>query len=389
MNTGKHVSIKCTLMRGGTSKGVYILEKELPQDPKLREKIILSIYGSPDLRQIDGLGGANPSMSKVAIIGPPTRPDADIDYTHGQVSISSPSIDFKPNCGNISAGVGPFAIDQGLVKAVEPVTTVKIHNTNTKKIIIASVPIKDGEVVETGDYAIAGVPGTGAKIGLDFRESAGGATGSLLPTGNRRDEINLEGIGALSVSIVDFANPVVFVHAKDLGLSGTEAPAMVDNDPTMLAKLGSIRRLAAEMGGFVKHRENADKESPILPFIAFVSQPADYKNYLTEKHISENSMDLVARAMHVKENLEMHHTYPITISVCTGVAAMIPGTVVHEVTRETCRQAETVRIGHPLGAISVEVGVVEADDRLLVKKAVLGRTARKIMEGVAYVKENL
>jgi 2-methylaconitate cis-trans-isomerase PrpF len=385
----KQSGIKCTLRRGGTSKGVYVLEKELPKDPKLRDKIILSLFGSPDLRQIDGLGGANPSTSKIAIIGPPTRADADVDYTFGQVSISFPNVDYRGNCGNISSGVGPFAIQQGLVKAVEPLTPVRIHNTNTGKIIVASVPVKGGEVVEEGEYAIAGVPGTAAKITLDFKETRGAVTGALLPTGNGKDSVDLEGIGELSISIVDFANPVVFVPARDLGIKGTEEPSLIDSDRSMVDRLESIRGLAAEMIGLVKRRENASRESPVLPLISFVSPATDYQNYVTGEEIPGDSVDLVARAMHTKQYLEMHETYPITVSVCTGVAAMIPGTVVHEVAKEGCRHARIVRIGHPSGVVSAEVEVREEGEGFVIEKAALGRTSRRIMEGVAHVSGNV
>ena len=183
--------IRTAIIRGGTSKGLYLMENELPKDPVRRDQVILALYGSPDARQIDGLGGADPLTSKVAIIKPSLREDADIDYTFGQVSIEQPLVDYNSNCGNISSGVGPFAIDEGLVPAVEPITTVRIFNTNTQKIIEAEVPVRDGKALTEGDCVIPGVPGSGAKIMLNFLDSGGSKTGKLLPTGNPRDTIQL------------------------------------------------------------------------------------------------------------------------------------------------------------------------------------------------------
>src|SRR4030042_3770686 len=184
--------IRCALMRGGTSRGLYVMRNELPRDPVLRDRVILAMYGSPDIRQIDGIGGADALTSKLAIIGPPTREDADVDYTFGQVSMTAPFVDYAGNCGNISSGVGPFAIDEGLVDAVEPLTVVRIHQTNTESIIVAEVPVSEGKAAAGGGYRIDGVPGTGAKIGLDFSDTAGAVTGRALPTGRAQGLVEVE-----------------------------------------------------------------------------------------------------------------------------------------------------------------------------------------------------
>jgi len=207
---------KCTIMRGGTSKAVFLKKNELPSDPVLRDKIILGIFGSPDVRQIDGLGGSDITTSKVAIIGPPTRDDADIDYNFGQVQIKLSEVVWNANCGNISSAVGPYAIDEGMVKVSEPYTTVRINNVNTKKILIAKVEVKNGKAVVDGDFTIDGVPGTGSKIELDFKNTFGAATGKLLPTGNSIDVLNVNGLGKIPVSIVDIANIICYVNAKDV-----------------------------------------------------------------------------------------------------------------------------------------------------------------------------
>jgi 2-methylaconitate cis-trans-isomerase PrpF len=205
--------IYTTIMRGGTSKGIFLKENDLPQDPALRDKAILSIFGSPDPRQIDGLGGAEILTSKLAIIGPPSRSDADVDFTFGQVEVNEPVIHYDGLCGNISSAVGPYAIEEGFVKAVEPVTKVRVHSKNTHQIFIAEVPVIDGKPEINGDYQLDGVPGTGAKIEIDMVGTVGSRTGKLLPTGNPIDKIKIDGFGEIEVTMVDVANPCIFVRA--------------------------------------------------------------------------------------------------------------------------------------------------------------------------------
>ena len=220
--------IPAVLMRGGTSKGLFFHEKDLPTEPGRRDRAILAAYGSPDpyKRQIDGVGGALSVTSKVAVISPSPTPGYDVVYHFGQVSIDRPIVDVKANCGNISATVGPFAVDEGLVKTVAPVTRVRIHQKNTNKLIVAEVPVKDGKFNEEGDYAIDGVPGTGSRILLRFVDPAGAVTGKLFPTGNRRDRFDVPGLGAVEVTCIDAANPFVFVRAAAAGVSGTETEAL-------------------------------------------------------------------------------------------------------------------------------------------------------------------
>ena len=232
MNGYKEIPV--TYMRGGTSKGAYLLKDTLPTDPDARDRMILDLYGSPDARQINGIGGADPLTSKVAIVNPSDRDDADIDYTFGYVGIADAVVDYEGNCSNISAGAGVFAIMEGFVKAVEPETVVRIFNTNTNKVIEAHVPVRDGKPVIDGDFAIDGVPGTGARITLYFLEPGGSKTGKLLPTGNVQDTITLADGRTIQVSLVDAANPAVFVKATDLGYEGTELPAFTETDGGVL-----------------------------------------------------------------------------------------------------------------------------------------------------------
>jgi len=375
--------INCVIMRGGTSKGIFLKVNDLPQDNAKRDQLICEIFGSPDVRQIDGLGGADALTSKLAIIAPATRPDADVDYTFGQVSITKPYIDYSGNCGNISAAVGPFAIDEGLVRAQEGLTTVRIHNTNTKKIIVAEVPTVDGKASIVGDCAIAGVPGTGAKIMLDYSDTAGAATGKMLPTGNVKDVLDIPGYGPVTVSIVDVANPVVYVAAKDLKLSGIETPQQVDSNKDLLQLLEQIRGTAAVKIGMAKTPEDALANVPAFPMIAFVSPAADYQDFTTGNPISAGEVDFVSRLMFMQK---LHKTYAGTATICTGAAAKIPGSVVNEAIVDV-EQKSCIRIGHPAGVIEVEVAVEKQSGQVVLKRAAMSRTARRIMEGYAYVRK--
>ena len=371
--------IRCAILRAGTSKGIFIMENDLSTDTQRRDQEILAIFGSPDVRQIDGLGGADPLTSKLAIIGPSTRSDADVNYTFGQVSIGTELVDYSGNCGNISSGVGPFVIDEGLVRAVEPVTQVRIHNTNTSKILVAEVPVQDGKAKVSGDYKIAGVPGTGAKIMLDFAGTAGSVTNKMLPTGKVVDVLNIEGFGTIEASIIDVANPMVFVRAKDLGLTGIENPAQINANKEMLDLLEKIRGKAATMIGMAKDEADALKNSPAFPMIAFVSEPQDYADFTTGNKIRADQVDVVSRLMYMQVT---HKTYAGTGTTCTGAAAKIPGTIVNLVTHS---KSPLVRIGHPAGVIDIEVEAIEDGDGIKLERAAFGRTARRIMDGYVYI----
>jgi 2-methylaconitate cis-trans-isomerase PrpF len=357
-------------------------DRDLPQERALRDQVILAAFGSPDSRQIDGLGGADSLTSKTAIVGPPTT-NADVDYTFGQVSITAPLVDYGSNCGNISSAVGPFAIDEGLVPASEPVTKVRIHNTNSRKIIVAEVPTQDGMPVCVGDYAISGVPGTGAKITLDFLDSGGAVTGRLLPTGQPRDVLDLGHLGKFEVSVVDAATAVVFVKAKDLGLTGTETPNRINADQALLALLEAIRGAAAVLVGKAREPEEAAKKSPSVPKIAFVGPPASYETASGET-VQENSIDVVSRIMSMQK---AHKAYAVTGAICTAAAASLEGTVVSEVLESF--KGDEVRLGHAGGTLSVEISIEDVSGEMVLRRAALGRTARRIMEGYVYVPNRL
>lgn len=368
--------VPTVIMRGGTSKGIFLKENDLPADKAIRDKIILAIFGSPDVRQIDGLAGADSLTSKLAIIGPPSRSDADVDYTFGQVSITDNVIDYSGNCGNISSAVGPFAIDESIVRATEPVTTVRIHNTNTGKILYADVQVKDGKAKVSGDCKIDGVPGTAAPIIMNFAATAGAATGKLLPTGNPVDVIQTSK-GAIEASMVDCANPCVFVRAEDVKMKGTETPAEIDGNPELLALLEEIRAKACVIMGKSKTEEEASKYSPAFPMVAFVTEAADYIDFTTGNTVKKADVDLVSRMMFMQK---LHKTYPGTGTACTGAAAKIPGTIVNQVIPHI-GSIDTVRIGHPAGVIPVAAEVKDGQ----VLKAGIFRTARRLMEGYSFV----
>jgi len=379
----EQIKIRTVIMRAGTSKGVFLRDVDLPRDKNERDKTILKIFGSPDIRQIDGLGGADPLTSKVAIIGPPSRPDADIDYTFGQVSYVAPTIDYSGNCGNISSGVAPFAIDEGLVNVKEPYTTVRVHNTNTNSILIQKVQVVNGKAKVLGDCKIAGVPGTGAEISIDFSQTAGAKTGKLLPTGNVKDKMQITNVGELEVSIVDAANPMVFVKSKDIGLTGIETPEEIDNNQEILCILEEIRAKAAQRIGMVEDWTQAKEKSPAFPMIAFVSPASDYKDFTTGKQILGEEVDFVSRLMFMQI---MHKTYAGTGTICTGAAARIEGTVVNEVMLEKERgKSSVLRIGHPAGIITIDVEADKEGGSWVLKKAAISRTARRIMDGYCYI----
>lgn len=375
---------KVVICRGGTSKGIFIKENELPTDQTARARVIRGIFGTPDRREIDGLGGADVLTSKLAIIGPASRSDADVDYTFAQVSFDSELIDYGGNCGNISAAVGPFAIDEGLVPVVEPVTRVRIHQVNTHCILTADVLVKNGKAQTMGDCSIDGVPGTGAGILLDFSDTVGSTTGRLLPTGHPVDRVVIEEYGVFEVSIVDAGNVVVFVEAASLGLRGTESCEELEADSALKDKIEAIRSTCAVKIGMAEDRAQATRERAYVPFFALVSGPADYVCASDGHAVRAGEIDVVSRLSFM---LHMHKTYPGTGTVCTGAAARIPGTVVYKQLSEEARGRGSLRIGHPGGTITVEAKAANPEGTRF-ERLVYERTARRIMEGICYVRHD-
>jgi len=372
MNNSEVTPIRTAIYRGGTSKGIFLHENDLPQDPAIRDKVILAIFGSPDPRQIDGLGGAEVLTSKLAIVGPPSVPDADVDYTFGQVQIDTPYISYSGLCGNISSGVAPFAIEEGLVRAVEPVTRVRVYSKNTDQIFITEVPVKDGKVVINGDYVVPGVPGTGAKLNIDMVGTVGSSGKGLLPTGNLKDKVFIEGFGEIEGSLVDVVNPCFFIRASDVGLRGDEAK----NTDFPEGKLELLEKIREQVFALLGKPYNA---KDAVPFLAFVSEPFDYKNMLTGEVIKEENCDFLSRVLFLGG---IHKTYPGSISCCTGAAAVIPGTVVYEVRHGS---GADINIGHPGGVVDVIAEEAEENGQPAIKRICYGRTARRLMDGYCYV----
>ena len=342
--------------------------------------MVLAAFGSPDLRQINGLGGADPLTSKVAYIGPPTVPNTDINYTFGYVGIAQPVIDYTGNCGNTSAAAGPFALLRGLIKPKEPITKVRIYNTNTKKVIVAEFPVRGEEFVSEGDFRIDGAPGSGSKILLDFIDSGGSVTGKLLPTGKVKEEIKFPTVGTLTVSMVDAANPFVFVRGTDLGVQGNETLEEIAGNSVLLKKCEEIRSVVAEIMGIAK-KEEATRKSPGVPKIALVSPPTSYQSPKGKVEASE--VDIVARMTALQK---LHKAFAVTGAVCLGTAAKVEGTIVNEIFRRVQPgNPSAVRIGHPSGTIQVEIGIEKKNGSLELTKAALARTARLLMDGHVYV----
>lgn len=371
--------VRAAVLRGGTSKGVFLLAHDLPADPTLRDRVILAIFGSPDPRQIDGMGGADPVTSKVAIVARSARPDADVDYTVGYVALDRAHVDYEGNCGNISQAVGPFAIDQGLVPFVEPVTRVRIFNTNTSRLIEASVRVVDGRASTVGDFRIDGVPRAGAMIDLNFLDSTGSKTGKLLPTGNLVDRVRLADGRVVRASLVDVSTPAIFVKAHDVGLTGREMPADTVRRPEILAVMEELRVQAALMMNLAP---TADRVSPAIPKVAIVA-PSESYTTISGATVTAEECDLVARTRALGH---MHKAYAVTGGICLAAAAMIEGTVVHEVVDRRALGSGVVRVGHPSGISQYTIEVARSSSGgTEIRRSGVAGTARRLMDGYVYV----
>ena len=359
--------IRAVYMRGGTSRCLVFHARDLPPAGPERDRLLCAALGSPDPygRQLDGLGGGISSLSKACIIGPPSHPGADVDYTFAQVEVGKPVVDYAGNCGNCSSSVGPFAVDEGLVTLPAQGYTgefaVRIHNTNTKKLIVARFPVEGGEAAVAGDFELAGVAGRGARIALDFLDPGGAGTGRLLPTGQAR-----ETLGGVEASLVDATNPLVFVRAKDVGLSGTETPQAVDADRALAARLEALRVEAGRRIGLTG--------SAAVPKIAVVAAPAAF-TALDGARYAADAVDVVARVISMGN---CHRAFALTAAMRLAVAARVDGTVVAEAARPG---AGDVRLGHPSGVLPIAARVGRRDGAPWAESVTVYRTARRLMEG--------
>lgn len=372
--------LRCVLMRGGTSKALFFHEADVPSPGPARDRLLKRAMGTPDVLQIDGMGGSRLVTSKVAIIQRSTHPGADVDYTFAQVDVDRDTVGYDANCGNISSAVAPFAIDEGLVEATEPLTTVRIHNTNTGTMLVAKVQVRGGKARVAGDCAIAGVPGTGAEILMDYTDTIGAKTGRLLPTGEVVETVLLEDGRRIEVSVVDAATPCVFIAAESLGLSGSELPPDISADRALIETLGEIQGKAGERIGLYAHWR--DVHLPGLPLAVIVAPPADYVD-VNHAAVQAGDCDLRARLVFLGK---CHDSMAGTGSMCTAAASRVPGTLVHRAVG-TRAATNTLRIGHPLGVMEVKVVARAGASPAQTTFSALGltRTARRLMAGTVYV----
>jgi 2-methylaconitate isomerase len=372
------LAIPAVFMRGGTSKAIMFHARDLPVERAQWDPIFLAALGSPDPhgRQLDGMGGGISSLSKACIIAPSERDDADVDYTFAQIQVRDTHVDYKGNCGNMLSAVGPFAIDEGLVRASGDSAMVRIFNTNTQKIIHARFPLRDGRAAVEGELAIPGVHGTGAPVKLDFIAPSGATTGKLLPTGRALDRLDVPGLGALDVSMVDAANACVFVRAADIGLTGRELPGELEAKPAALARLQAVRIAASQAMDIAKSEVEA-RAIAVVPFICVVSAAADAPT-LSGERVAADGIDFAARFV---SNGQPHRALPLTGALCTGVAARIAGTVVAEALGEAPGEG-ALRIGMPSGVLTVAADVArDAAGGWVARSGSFYRTARRLFDG--------
>ncbi|SAK89268.1 AcnD-accessory protein PrpF [Caballeronia pedi] len=376
--------LQAVYMRGGTSKGVFFRNDWLPEDKAARDRILLRVIGSPDPygQQIDGMGGATSSTSKVVIVGRSSRSDCDVDYRFGQVAIDKPVVDWSGNCGNLTSAVGPFAIAQGLVDAPrDGIATVRIWQANISAKIIAHVPMRDGAVVEEGDFELDGVTFPAAEIKIEFLDPSGDGDeegGSMFPTGNALDVLDVPGVGPVEMTMINAGNPAIFIDAAALGLKGNELQRDVNGNVELLRKAEAIRSHAAVRMGLAKSAEEATELRPHTPKLAFVAKPLGYVSS-SGKEIDPTTLDINARIFSMGK---LHHAMTGTGAVAIAVAATIPGTAVNRLAPES---KGSVRFGHPSGSLAVGAEAEQRDGTWAVTKAIMSRSARRLMEGFVLV----
>ena len=391
MGSIKQIPVRATYMRGGTSKGVFFNQKDLPlqaQNPGAeRDKLMLRVIGSPDPygKQIDGMGNGTSSTSKVVIIGPSDREDCDVHYLFGAVAIDAPVVDWSGNCGNLSSAVGPYAIQEGLVDAgPDGLKTVRIWQANLGKKIIAHVQVKDGRVVELGDFELDGVTFPAAEVQLEFLDPGADEdsdSGAMFPTGNFVDHLDIPGIGKIEATLINAGNPTIFVNAKSLGLSGLELQDDVNNNPVLLKKLETIRAYATVTMGLAASPLEATEKRPHTPKLSFVSSAGSY-TASSGKAVSEQEIDLLARIMSMGK---LHHAMTGTGAIAIAVASAIPGTIVNTVLGG--KSQSKVKFGHPSGTLGVGAEANNASGEWVITKALMSRSARRLMTGEVWVPE--
>lgn len=371
-------------MRGGTSKGCMFHKEELPENTDEWDSIFLQAMGDPDPKQIDGLGGTVSSNNKIVIVWKSQEPGIDVEYLVGQVIVGKSQVDYKSNCGNMTAAVGPYAVEEGMVDITEPVTCVHMLNRNTGKYIDVTVPIdpETKSFAQDGNCAIAGVDGTAAELNVKFLNPAGAKTGLLLPTGSCLDVLDIPGFGKLEATILDVSNPMVLVRAGDIGMTGTELPGEINQNKEICDLLEKIRGTACCKMGFAKDLQDASDNSPAVPKVGFVAEPKTYVD-IAGNTVQAEEMDICARVISV---FQCHKACPLTSASAISVAAALKGSVVQQVMRPM-EQVKYVRIGHPSGIMTMVPEVKEEDGALTLPSVCVQRTARRIMEGTLYIRK--
>jgi len=370
--------IPAAFIRGGTSKAAVFHARDLPADRSLWPELFVAVLGAndPNGRQLNGLGGGVSSLAKVCIVGPPSRPDADIDYSFFQLSPRTDAVDESGNCGNMSSAMGPFAVDEGLVETTGDAAEVRIHNTNTNKIIRARFALDGGMAAIDGDFELPGVSGSGAPVTLDFLEPGGAKTGRLLPAGNPRDTLDVQGLGPIEASMVDAANPCVFVEAAAMGVTATELPDALEADRAFLERMEAVR-LAASVAMGIAPDLAAAARIPSVPKVAVVAGPAD-QQLLDGRTMPADEMDLLVRMISVGQP---HRAVPLTGALCLAVACNVPGSIPAAVCRPDRRQ---IRIAQASGLTVVEASMDERDGQVIARSASVVRTQRRLMDGFVY-----
>ena len=373
-------------MRGGTSKGIMFLEQDLPPREEW-DDLFVQCMGSPDPKQIDGVGGCVSSNNKIVVVRKSALPGVDVDYIVGQSIVGQSKIDYKSNCGNMTAATAPFAVEMGLVENLtEPVTTVHMFNLNTNKYIDVDVPVTNGEFDNDGDCAIAGIDGTAGELRVNFLNPAGSKTGKLFPTGNTQDMLDIPGLGSIRATILDVSNPIVLVRAEDIGAEGTELPAAVDGDKTLSARLEAIRGAACVKMGFAKDLKDATDNSPAVPKVGFFTVPKAYTD-IAGKAAAAEDMDICARVISV---FKCHKACPLTSACAISVARAVPGTLLYETLGAPADDSGAVRIGHPSGTMTMfpymDDPAKENFNDIVLSGVAVQRTARRIMDGYIYVR---
>ncbi len=363
------VAIPAVFMRGGTSKGLFFHRHDLPAAREAWDAVFLAALGSPDPngRQLDGMGGGLSSLSKVVVVSPSAREGVDVDYLFGQVAVDRPAVDYRGNCGNLTAAVGPFAVDEGLVSAADGEAVLLLRNLNLERTIEARFPVRSGRAVVEGRAVLDGVAGRGAPIALTFADPGGAITGRLLPTGRCRDSLDVPGVGPVEASLIDAATAIVCIRAEAVGAAGTELPDAIEANDALVRRLEAVRRAGAAAMGIAP-------DSQDVPKVGFVAPPAD-TTVLSGGRLPAAAVDLCARMMSMGRP---HRAVPLTAAMALAAAMRLPGTVAADAARPGAR--ERLRIGHPSGVVEVDASFAEGPTPRLARIAV-ERTARRLMEG--------